>query len=64
LDVEQHFRGTCHFCCEDQKVRQAQTQHKAGSMQTSACYLFHAGLVLGIFFNPEDEGDAFLKNIE
>jgi hypothetical protein len=25
-----------------------------------ACYLFHAGFFLGIFFDPEDGGDMFL----
>jgi hypothetical protein len=26
-------------------------------------YLLHAGFLLGLFFNPEDEGDTFLQNI-
>jgi hypothetical protein len=26
----------------------------------SACYLLHAGFLLGLFFNPEDGGDMFL----
>jgi hypothetical protein len=28
-----------------------------------ACYLFHAGFLLGLFFGPEDEGDMFLRNV-
>jgi hypothetical protein len=28
-----------------------------------ACYLLHAGFLLGIFFNPKDGGDIFLWNI-
>jgi hypothetical protein len=28
-----------------------------------ACYLFHAFLLLGVFFCLEDEGDLFLPNV-
>jgi hypothetical protein len=31
---------------------------RAGGKQSS-----HAGFLLGLFFNPEDEGDIFLQNI-
>jgi hypothetical protein len=31
--------------------------------QTSAFYLLHAGFLLGLFFDPEDEGNMFLWNI-
>jgi hypothetical protein len=27
---------------------------------SSACYLHHNGLLLGLLFNPKDEGDMFL----
>jgi hypothetical protein len=27
------------------------------------CRLFHAGFLLGLFFDPEDEGDVFLRNV-
>jgi hypothetical protein len=29
----------------------------------SACYPLHAGFLLGIFFDPEDGGDMFLRNV-
>jgi hypothetical protein len=29
----------------------------------SACYLLHAGFLLGFFFDPEDGDDMFLRNI-
>jgi hypothetical protein len=25
---------------------------------------FHAGFLLGLFFDPEDEGDIFLQNVD
>jgi hypothetical protein len=28
-----------------------------------ACCVFHAGLLLGLLFNPETEGDIFFRNI-
>jgi hypothetical protein len=28
-----------------------------------ACYLLHAGFLLGLFFVPEDVGDMFLQNV-
>jgi hypothetical protein len=31
---------------------------KAGGKQ-----IFHAGFLLGFFFDPEDEGDVFLRNV-
>jgi hypothetical protein len=29
-----------------------------------ACYLFNAGFFLGVSFNPEVEGDIFLRNVD
>jgi hypothetical protein len=36
---------------------------KPGSKQSSASYLFHGGFLLGLFFEPEDGGDMFLRNV-
>jgi hypothetical protein len=33
-------------------------------LQSSACYLLHAAFLHGLFFNPEDGGDKFFRNIE
>jgi hypothetical protein len=31
--------------------------------QSEACYLLHAGFLLGLFFDPNDGGDIFLRKI-
>jgi hypothetical protein len=30
---------------------------------SSACYVLHAGFLLGLFFDPEDRGNVFLQNV-
>jgi hypothetical protein len=39
------------------------THYDAGRVLFSACYLLHAGFLFGLFFDPEDEGDMFLRNV-
>jgi hypothetical protein len=38
-------------------------QHKAGNKHSSACYLHHAGFLLGLFFGTEDGGDMVLQYV-
>jgi hypothetical protein len=28
------------------------------------CYLLHAGFLLSLFFDPEDGGEIFLRNVD
>jgi hypothetical protein len=45
------------------KKRQEIIQHEAGENQIT-CYLFHAGFLLGLFFDSEDGSNTFLRNID
>jgi hypothetical protein len=40
------------------KISQARNQH-----ETAAGYLIHAGFSFGLFFDPEDGGGMFLRNV-
>jgi hypothetical protein len=31
--------------------------------QSSVCYLFHDGVLVGLFFDREDGGDVLLRNV-
>jgi hypothetical protein len=35
----------------------------AGSKQSFACYRLHFGFLFGLFFDPEDGGGIFFRNI-
>jgi hypothetical protein len=39
------------------------SKNKAKKKPACACYLIHAGFVLGLYFDSEDGGDMFLQNI-
>jgi hypothetical protein len=41
----------------------ARNQREAGSKLSSAYYLLHAGFLLGLFFDPEDEVGMFLRKV-
>jgi hypothetical protein len=35
---------------------------KSTDVSEKHCHLLHAGLILGLFFSPEDGNDVFLRN--
>jgi hypothetical protein len=35
----------------------------AGYKSSSACHLIRAGFTVGLFFDPEDGDDMFLRNV-
>jgi hypothetical protein len=49
LKVDRRFGGSCRLQLQSRTVSQA----------NSPLFLLHAGLLLGLFFDPEDGGDMF-----
>jgi hypothetical protein len=44
----------------EEEVKQENSMKRATSI--ASCYLLYAGFFLGLFFDPEDEGDMLLRN--
>jgi hypothetical protein len=40
----------------------SRSKKKPSKKKSSSCYLLHAGLFLGLFFDLEDGGDIFVQN--
>jgi hypothetical protein len=38
-------------------------QREAGSKHLSLCYLLHVGFLLGLFYDTEDGGEMFFRNV-
>jgi hypothetical protein len=55
LKVSRRFRGTCRLHLQRRRISQTRNQRGAGSKQ--------AGLLLGLFFDPEDGDEMFLRNV-
>jgi hypothetical protein len=52
------FGGTFCLHLQDQRISQARTKREAGGK------LSHADFLLGLFFDPQFEGDMFLRNVD
>jgi hypothetical protein len=60
VKVSPCFKGTYRLHLHYRRLIQARNQHEASSI---ACCLLHAGFLLGLLFNPEDEGLIFPRNM-
>jgi hypothetical protein len=53
LKVNRRFGGMCRLQLHGRRINQARSYREAGF----ACYLLHAGFLLGCLLDPEDGGD-------
>jgi hypothetical protein len=53
------FGGKIRLHLQARKISQARNQREG----SYACHLLHAGFFLRLFFDPEDGGDMFLRNV-
>jgi hypothetical protein len=58
LKVNRRFRGTCRL------HRQGRRKGQARNYQDLFATCFHDGFLFGFFFDPEDEGDTLLRNVD
>jgi hypothetical protein len=56
LNVNRRFGGTYGLHHQGRRIAQQETRG-------CACHLIHADFLLGLFFDPEDVGDMFLRNV-
>jgi hypothetical protein len=59
LNVNRRFGGTCRFRLLGRRESQARISVKSGGKQ----HYFHAGFLLGLFLEPEDGRNMFLRNV-
>jgi hypothetical protein len=62
LKVNRRFGGTYRLSLQGRRISERRNQHDADSKQSAYC-LFHAGFGLCLFFDPEDWGKMYLRNI-
>jgi hypothetical protein len=63
LKINGRFGGTCRLRLKSRRISLTTNQHKSSSKQSSTCYLFHGDSLLGSFFDTEDGGEIFLRNV-
>jgi hypothetical protein len=60
LKVNRRFGEACRLHCQGRRISQARNQRESFALLATC---FYAGLLFGLFFDPEDEGDMLLRNV-
>jgi hypothetical protein len=63
LQANRYFGEARCLHLQDRKISQARNQHEAVGKQSRASHLLHVYILLRLFFDPEDGGDLFLRNV-
>jgi hypothetical protein len=63
LEANRSFGRTNRLYLHFLKIKQARNQNEAGSKQSPDCYLLYAGLLLGLFLDPENGGDMLFRTV-
>jgi hypothetical protein len=61
LKIKRSFGETCRLHLQGRRICQSRNQ---GERVSIVLYLFHAGFLPGLLFDPEDVGDTFLRNVD
>jgi hypothetical protein len=65
LKVNSLFGGTCQLHLQDRRLSEARNPRENRWLRSAALLAtcFHFGFLFGLFFDPEDGGDMFLRYV-
>jgi hypothetical protein len=62
LKVNRRFGGTYRLHLQGRRISRARNQRKIRWQAALVAIYFHSGFLVGLFFDPEDGGDMFIRN--